>query len=725
MTNTNHRLLFAWSLLAVAAVFGALSAGASSHREAPGILSSPQIDGTDFYMFRSYEEGRDGFVTLIADYNPLQDPYGGPNYFSLDPEARYRVNIENDGDLNGSEDIVFEFQFFNTLNTPTVSVGGQDVAHPLRTITPLAGGITPNEDELYTVRVIRGDDPPQFATNGTSGDTFFVKALDYFGEKTFADYDVYASDRIAPIQIPGCDDGRVFVGQRKEPFAANLGEIFDLINLNPVGGNRDEKPSSTQGKNITSLVLEVPTDCLTGGGSGIIGGWTTAHLPRNRTLTDDPTLADPDQQSGDLVQVSRLGNPLVNEVAIGLPDKNLFNAAHPRDDDANFLNYVTNPTLPAIIQALFGAQAPTNFPREDLEWMLLTGIPGVNEDGSMGEILRLNTNIPPTPMDEQNNLGVAGGDMAGYPNGRRPGDDVMDIALRVIMGNLQHLGLGGGPPSQDIFVNGDIGNCTGRVNANVTQIQNLNCNTQNFPGIFRAQIFNTATGQNIANDAGPIFWRNVNIPPPCQGDNFPGCTGVRFFNQQNQNGAVVGPILQAIGGGIFDPGDALDGLLPYTDQTYQGPDQFDDAFPYLRSPCPGAGSQPRTANMLSDWLDPLGSGNDGLRGLAPLLRTGSDDEITFLFEWSINLLTPNTLRVTENGPDGSVLWEVENDGTGPGEAILNEDNFMGDDLDIFTDGFESGDTTVWSSVTPGGSGQSKEAGRRVEQQALVIAGPFR
>ncbi len=270
MTNTNHRLLFAWSLLAVAAVFGALSAGASSHREAPGILSSPQIDGTDFYMFRSYEEGRDGFVTLIADYNPLQDPYGGPNYFSLDPEARYRVNIENDGDLNGSEDIVFEFQFFNTLNTPTVSVGGQDVAHPLRTITPLAGGITPNEDELYTVRVIRGDDPPQFATNGTSGDTFFVKALDYFGEKTFADYDVYASDRIAPIQIPGCDDGRVFVGQRKEPFAANLGEIFDLINLNPVGGNRDEKPSSTQGKNITSLVLEVPTDCLTGEYPGLI-----------------------------------------------------------------------------------------------------------------------------------------------------------------------------------------------------------------------------------------------------------------------------------------------------------------------------------------------------------------------------------------------------------------------------------------------------------------------
>ena len=129
--------------------------------------------------------------------------------------------------------------------------------------------------------------------------------------------------------------------------------------------------------------------------------------------------------------------------------------------------------------------------------------------------------------------------------------------------------------------------------------------------------------------------------------------------------------------------------------------------------------------MLRDWLDPLGSGNDDLRGAATLTRVDKDDEIAFFLDWDTNVPTPNTLRVTENGPDGPVLWEVENDGTGPGEAILNENNFMLDDLEIFTDGFESGDTSVWSSVTPGGSGQSKEAGRRVEQQAPVIAGPFR
>ena len=201
------------------AVIGALlflefsPAIASSHREAPFLTEHPKVDGTDFYMFRSYEEGRDGFVTLIANYLPLQDPYGGPNYFTLDPAARYRINIENDGNLNeANEDIVFEFQFFNILNNGTLPVGGEDVEHPLRTITPLGVGIEPNEEEQYTVKIIRGEDPPQFATNGMTGGIFFAKALDYFGQKTFADYEAYAQSHITPIQIPGCDDGRVFVG---------------------------------------------------------------------------------------------------------------------------------------------------------------------------------------------------------------------------------------------------------------------------------------------------------------------------------------------------------------------------------------------------------------------------------------------------------------------------------------------------------------------------------
>ena len=134
--------------------------------------------------------------------------------------------------------------------------------------------------------------------------------------------------------------------------------------------------------------------------------------------------------------MSRLANPLVNEVAIGLPDKNLFNAAHPRDDGANSLQYVTNPTLPVLLETLFGVAAPTNFPRNDLVKTFLTGFPGLNEDGSVGEVMRLNTATPATPRNQQNRLGVAGGDLAGYPNGRRPGDDTVDISLRAMMGIL-------------------------------------------------------------------------------------------------------------------------------------------------------------------------------------------------------------------------------------------------------------------------------------------------
>ena len=147
------------------------------------------------------------------------------------------------------------------------------------------------------------------------------------------------------------------MGQRKESFAVNLGEIFDLVNLNPTG-DPTAVPSSTDNQNITSLILEVPIDCLTGEGNGVIGGWTTSRLPRNRALSENPTFDQPDDQSGNLVQVSRLGNPLINETVIGLPDKNLFNASRPSDDQTNgFLNYIDNPTLPELLEILFGVQA--------------------------------------------------------------------------------------------------------------------------------------------------------------------------------------------------------------------------------------------------------------------------------------------------------------------------------------------------------------------------------
>jgi hypothetical protein len=205
-------------------------------------------------------------------------------------------------------------------------------------------------------------------------------------------------------------------------------------------------PSSLANKNITALALEVPTSCLTAGGngSGILAGWTTASLPRVRTLIDNPTFDQPYLESADRVQVSRLGNPMVNEINIALKDKNLFNASHPEDDN-QFRIYFTNPTVPVGIQlvSLLFSPAPgvvvlppTNIPRNDLVAFYLNGLQGINQDNSGAEVLRLNTNTPAQPAAQQNRLGILGGDNAGWPNGRRPGDDVVDVTMRVLEGAL-------------------------------------------------------------------------------------------------------------------------------------------------------------------------------------------------------------------------------------------------------------------------------------------------
>jgi hypothetical protein len=425
-------------LVLLAAAAAALPAGASSHREAPFITTAPKVDGTDFYMFRSYEPGRDGFVTLIANYLPLQDAYGGPNYFALDPDAFYRIHIENDGD--GVEDLTFQFRVAQRLNDVTLPVDGVDVSIPL----PNAFG---NVEESYTVRLIRGPlngagpGAGENLRNAQTGSPRFGKPADNVGNKTFPDYAGYAAQFIDDVEVPGCPatGGRVFVGQRQESFAVNLGEIFDLVNIaNPLGPP-DAEPSATADKNITTFALELPISCLTGGGN-VIGGWTTAALPRVRVLREDPTFEDPTIDGGGFVQVSRLGMPLVNEVVIGLKDKDRFNASHPKDDLANFATYVTNPTLPEILEILFGGagvQAPNNFPRQDLVAAFVTGVGGLNQLG-VGEMQRLNVTIAPTPAAQQDRLGVLGGDNAGFPNGRRPGDDVVDVELRVAMGVLCH-----------------------------------------------------------------------------------------------------------------------------------------------------------------------------------------------------------------------------------------------------------------------------------------------
>lgn len=437
--SRSHRSLMSAALTMATAALPMLptSAHASSHREAPYVTEHPKVDGTDFYMFRSYEPGREDYVTIIANYLPLQDAYGGPNYFFMDPDARYAIHLDNNGD--GREDLTYRFQFNNQLRDIALKVGDEMVSIPLINIGPITASDNANLNitESYRLEVVEGDRDSGRVTPiiGPMGGAF-MKPMDNIGMASIPDYPAYAAAYMYDISVPGSTkQGRVFVGQRKDPFVVNLGEIFDLVNTNPLGPVDGEEDKLADA-NVTSFILELPIEALASEGESVIGGWTTASLRRSEAQRSKPTFDDPSIINGRFFQVSRLGSPLVNEVVIGLKDKDLFNASEPKDD-GQFLTYVTNPTLPAILNILFSVKAPC-LPRNDLVSAFLTGVAGLNQPANVtpSEMLRLNTSIPVTPAGLQSNLGVLGGDLAGFPNGRRPGDDVVDIELRVAMGAL-------------------------------------------------------------------------------------------------------------------------------------------------------------------------------------------------------------------------------------------------------------------------------------------------
>ena len=431
----------------------ASTAIASSHREAPGTTKMPKVDNTDVYAFQSYEAGRAGYTTLISNFQPFQDPGGGPNYFTMDPDAIYEIHVDNAGDAK--EHLTFQFKFSNTLKADTgktVTVGGKVLPIALRHIGPISAPLDANlgEDEQYTLTLVTGDrrsGTRAAVTNASGGGSTFVKPFDNAGNKSVPNYPAYANQFIYNVNIPGCSgQGRLFAGQRQEAFAVNLGPIFDLVNFVPIEGSITPSDANQEliGKmNVTTLALEVPTTCLVGAApsaNGVIGVWSTASLPQAKLFKPNPSYKNPTLSGGAYTQVSRLGMPLVNELVIGLPQKDLFNAAKPTQDGA-LADYVTNPTFPAILEVLFGSagiKAPTNFPRNDLVATFLTGIKSLNQLPAVtaSEMLRLNTMVNPTPAAAQSSLGVAGNDLAGFPNGRRPGDNVVDVVLRVAMGRL-------------------------------------------------------------------------------------------------------------------------------------------------------------------------------------------------------------------------------------------------------------------------------------------------
>ncbi len=521
------RLFFQATLIAAAAALGCALAStalfASSHREAPFITELPKVDGTDFYMFRSYgPDSTDDSITLIANYQPLQDAYGGPNYFTMDPNALYEIHVDNNGDTR--EDITFQFRFETTFRSASLPIGPEDDqgnptdvpialsnVGPARNTSTVGPNVNDNAGlnvvENYRVTVVRGDrrsstNPPEAINPSTTGDdTLFRKPVDNIGEKTIPNYPTYARNHIFNISIPGCTQkGRVFVGQRRDGFVVNLGEVFDRINLVPTAA-RDSRANILDDKNITSLALEIPRSCLldpVAVAQGetpepVLGAWTTASLRQARVLnplplapgqvvndTPDNPAADntsiiardgetntPAVQGGPWTQVSRLGNPLVNEVIIGLNQKDQFNASEPFNDLLQFGTFVTHPTLPALIETLFDVPAPAT-PRLDLVAAFITGIrtpvggtltnftqpqnitdTNLDMDDSEvieaaelvlgGEMLRLNTTFPAGPLPEkgaQDSLGFLACDLYGFPNGRRPIDDVVDIELTVAEGAL-------------------------------------------------------------------------------------------------------------------------------------------------------------------------------------------------------------------------------------------------------------------------------------------------
>ena len=446
-------------LVAAATLALAGAAQASSHREAPFISGQPKVDASDFYLFNSYETGRSDYVTLIADYQPMQNGFDGPNYHAMDPNALYEIHVDNNGD--GKEDLTFQFRFQAPVSNSgaglTVAVGSVQ-----QEIAPMQNGVVsvPNDphlqvNETYTVSLVRGDrrtGTTALLTNANGGSGVFAKPFDNAGEKTIPNYPAYAAAHVYTVNIPGCTGtGKVFVGQRQDPFAVNLGVVFDMVDA-PVSALTDTTAigasvSSLDKLNVTTLALEIPKSCLTAGSDPVIAGWTTASLRQTRVLDPSPKAGyqTTDREGGAWTQVSRLGNPLVNELVIGLKDKDRFNSSKPKDD-AQFLSYVTNPSYPKLLESYLGAPgiAPTNIPRNDLVTVFLTGITGVNKPmtGAPSETMRLNTAIPAVDFAHQNRLGIVGNilaqgnDNAGYPNGRRPKDDVVDITLVAAMGGL-------------------------------------------------------------------------------------------------------------------------------------------------------------------------------------------------------------------------------------------------------------------------------------------------
>ena len=389
--------------LGLAVIYGPAPASslASSHREAPLISEDPSADNTDLYAFRSPD--KPDTLTIISNYIPGEDPAAGPNYYTFSPTARYNVYVDRNGD--GKADVTYRFQF--TRKTGPFFLG--DTQQPY-TVTKIANGKAQVIGHAMT--------PP-----------------DNIGPRSTPKYHALAVKGVT--SLPG--GGQVFAGQRDDPFFGDIGAIFDLLGFRKDTGARGGGKNFLAGYAVHTIALQIPISELDTN-SHVIGIWSTA---------DRKVIGV--KKGGGWVQVSRLGNPLVNEVIMPTGLKDLWNASGPAQE-GRFAKYYKAPILAAVMNKLYKLGVKETG-RTDLVSVFLTGVPKLNFTGSkLAEELRLNLSMPVTPAGKVSRLGVLGGDVQGWPNGRRLGDDVIDIAERAVAGALigKKIDLGDGVNSDNV-----------------------------------------------------------------------------------------------------------------------------------------------------------------------------------------------------------------------------------------------------------------------------------